>query len=247
MPGEVHLIGAGPGDAGLITVKGMEMLKQADVVVYDELANHDLLEHVRPGAKLIDVGKQGGHHKVPQDGINKIIVDEAMAGRRVVRLKGGDPFLFGRGGEEAEELRKAGIDVHVVPGVTSAIAAPALAGIPVTHRDHAPMVTFVTGHERGDRSIERIDWGVLARTGGTIVILMGMSNLEHNMSRLKEGGMDPATPVGVIHRGSTPQQRVVISTLSEVVRDCRDLGVGSPSVVVVGDVVGCYDRLGDLR
>lgn len=247
MPGKVHLIGAGPGDAGLITVKGMEMLRQADVVVYDELANHDLLQYARTGAKLIDVGKQGGRHKVPQDGINQIIVDEAMAGHWVVRLKGGDPFLFGRGGEEAEELRKAGIDVHVVPGVTSAIAAPALAGIPVTHRDHAPMVTFVTGHERGDRSDERIDWGVLARTGGTIVILMGMSNLEHNMARLMEGGMNPATPVGVIYRGSTPQQRVVISTLSEVVKDCRDQGVGSPSVVVVGDVVGCYDRLGDLR
>jgi len=247
MPGEAYLVGAGPGDAGLITVKGMELLRKADGVVYDELANHDLLDHVHPGAKLIDVGKQGGRHKVPQEGINQIIVDEARAGNKVVRLKGGDPFLFGRGGEEAEELRKAGIDVHVVPGVTSAIAAPALAGIPVTHRDHAPMVTFVTGHERGDRSDERIDWGALARTGGTIVILMGMSNLEHNMSRLMEGGMDPATPVGVVHRGSTPQQRVVISTLREVVRDCRDQGVGSPSIVVVGDVVGCYHRLGDLR
>ncbi|OPY29170.1 MAG: Uroporphyrinogen-III C-methyltransferase [Methanomassiliicoccales archaeon PtaU1.Bin030] len=247
MPGEAYLVGAGPGDAGLMTVKGMELLRKADVVVYDELANHDLLDHVRPGAKLIDVGKQGGHHKVPQEGINEIIVNEARAGNMVVRLKGGDPFLFGRGGEEAEELRKAGIDVHVVPGITSAIAAPALAGIPVTHRDHAPMVTFVTGHERGDRPDERIDWGALARTGGTIVILMGMSKLEHNMSRLMEAGMDPATPVGVVHRGSTPQQRVVISTLREVVKDCRDQGVGSPSVVVVGDVVRCHHRLGDLR
>lgn len=247
MPGEVYLVGAGPGDIGLITVRGMELVRAADVIVYDQLANPELLDHARPDARLIDVGKQGGHHKVRQEGINRIIVEEAVAGRRVVRLKGGDPFMFGRGGEEAEELRKAGIAVHVVPGVTSAIAAPAMAGIPVTHRDHAPMVTFVTGHERDDRSDERIDWDALAKTGGTIVILMGMAHLEQNMGRLVRGGLDPLTPVAVVHRGSTPQQKVVVSTLEGIAEECKRQEVGSPSVVVVGGVASLHEVLGDLR
>lgn len=247
MPGEVYLVGAGPGDLGLMTVRGMELLSSADVIVYDQLANPELLTRAKPGARLIDVGKQGGNHKVEQDGINRIIVDEALRGRTVVRLKGGDPFMFGRGGEEAEELRKAGIAVHVVPGVTSAIAAPALAGIPVTHRDHTSTVTFVTGHERGDRTEGRIDWAALARLGGTIVILMGMSRLEENMAGLAEGGMDSSTPVAVVHRGSTPHQKVVVSTLGKVAEDCRRAGIASPAVVVVGGVASLHDVLGDLR
>jgi uroporphyrin-III C-methyltransferase len=225
----------------------MELIRTADVIVYDQLANPVLLDHAREGAKLIDVGKQGGYHKVRQEGINRIIVDEALDDKLVVRLKGGDPFMFGRGGEEAEELRKAGITVHVVPGVTSAIAAPALAGIPVTHRDYAPMVTFVTGHERDDRPDERINWNALAQTRGTIVILMGMAYLEQNMARLVAGGLEPSTPVAVVHRGSTPYQRVVLSTLSEVVNECQRQGVGSPSVVVVGGVASLHEVLGDLR
>ncbi|MBI0583565.1 MAG: uroporphyrinogen-III C-methyltransferase [Methanomassiliicoccus sp.] len=247
MPGEVYLVGAGPGDIGLITVRGMELVRCADVIVYDQLANPELLDHARPEAKLIDVGKEGGHHKVRQEGINDIIIEEARAGRMIVRLKGGDPFMFGRGGEEAEELRKADIKVHVVPGVTSAIAAPAMAGIPVTHRDHAPMVTFVTGHERDDRPDGRINWEALANTGGTIVILMGMANLAQNMSRLVKGGMSPNTPVAVVHRGSTPSQIVVLSTLDDIAEKCRSQKVGSPAVVVVGGVVSLHDVLGDLR
>lgn len=247
MPGEVYLVGAGPGDIGLITVRGMELIKTADVIVYDQLANSDLLDRARPGSKLIDVGKEGGHHKVRQEGINNIIIEEAKEGRMVVRLKGGDPFMFGRGGEEAEELRKAGIDVHVVPGVTSAIAAPAMAGIPVTHRDHAPMVTFVTGHERGDRPDERINWEALANTGGTIVILMGMANLAQNMSRLVKGGMSPSTPVAVVHRGTTSFQRVLLSTLDSIAEKCRSQDIGSPAVVVVGGVASLREVLGDLR
>lgn len=247
MPGEVYLVGAGPGDIGLITVRGMELVRTADVIVYDQLANPELLGHARPEAKLIDVGKEGGHHKVRQEGINRIIVEEALSGRKVVRLKGGDPFMFGRGGEEAEELRKAGVTVHVVPGVTSAIAAPAMAGIPVTHRDHAPMVTFVTGHERDDRPDERINWEALAATGGTIVILMGMANLARNMSRLVDGGLPPTTPVAVVHRGSTPSQKVVLSTLENVSEECQRHGVGSPAVIVVGGVATLSEVLGDLR
>jgi uroporphyrin-III C-methyltransferase len=247
LAGEVYLVGAGPGDPGLLTVRGMELLRVADVIVYDYLANPELLQQVKKGAQLIDVGKQGGNHKIEQDGINRIIVEEAMKGRLVVRLKGGDPFMFGRGGEEAEELRKAGVKVHVVPGVTSAIAAPALAGIPVTHRDHASTVTFVTGHERSDRSDDRIDWTGLARLGGTIVILMGMARLEDNMAQLVGGGMDISTPVAVVHRGSTDAQKVVVSTVGEIADECRRLGVGSPAVVVVGGVASLHSILGDLR
>jgi uroporphyrin-III C-methyltransferase len=247
LPGDVYLVGAGPGDIGLITVRGLELIAAADVIIYDQLANPDLLGHARKDAKLIDVGKQGGLHKVKQEGINEMIIEESMRNQLVVRLKGGDPFLFGRGGEEAEELRKAGVSVHVVPGVTSAIAAPAMAGIPVTHRDHAPMVTFVTGHERDDRPDERIDWNVLANTGGTIVILMGMARLGHNMARLIDGGMDPSTPVAVVHRGSTPFQKVVLSTVKDVEEECRQKGVGSPAVVVVGGVATLRGILGDLQ
>ncbi|MDW5562483.1 MAG: uroporphyrinogen-III C-methyltransferase [Methanomassiliicoccus sp.] len=247
LAGEVYLVGAGPGDLGLITVRGMDLVRSADVIVYDQLANPDLLSQARPGAKLIDVGKQGGHHKVKQEGINRIIVEEAQQGRRVIRLKGGDPFMFGRGGEEAEELRKAGVAVHVVPGVTSAIAAPAMAGIPVTHRDHAPLVTFVTGHERDDRPDERINWAALARTGGTIVILMGMANLDQNMARLVAEGMDPSTPVAVVHRGSTPSQKVVLSNLESIAEECRRQDIGAPAVVVVGGVANLGEVLGDLR
>ncbi len=247
MTGEAYLVGAGPGDIGLITVRGMELISTADVIVYDQLANHELLRHAREGAKLIDVGKEGGNHKVVQQDINRIIVEEATQGARVVRLKGGDPFMFGRGGEEAEELRSAGISVHVVPGVTSAIAAPALAGIPVTHRDFTSTVTFVTGHERDDRPGERIDWSALAKLKGTIVILMGMASLGRNMQKLTDGGMDISTPVAVVHKGSTPEQRIVVSTVSEVAEECRRLGVGSPSVVVVGGVASLHDVLGDLR
>jgi uroporphyrin-III C-methyltransferase len=247
MPGEVYLVGAGPGDLGLMTVRGMELLRAADVVVYDYLANPDLLLEAKAGAELIDVGKQGGNHKVEQDEINKIIVERALNGQRVVRLKGGDPFLFGRGGEEAEELRKAGVRVHVVPGVTSAIAAPALAGIPVTHRDHASFVTFVTGHEGEHKDEEIIDWAGLAKLGGTIVILMGMGHLERNMKKLMEGGLDPSTPVAVVHRGSTAAQRVVVSTARTIAEECRSQGIGSPAVVVVGGVATLHDILGDLR
>lgn len=245
--GEVYLVGAGPGDPRLITVRGLELLREADTVVYDHLAGEELLKEAKEGAELIDVGKQGGHHKVEQDGINRIIVDQARQGRKVVRLKGGDPFLFGRGGEEAEELRKHGVAVHVVPGVTSAIAAPALAGVPVTHRDHASLVTFVTGHESGSKEEEAIDWKGLARLGGTIVILMGMGRLEKNMRSLIDGGLDPETPVAVVHRGSTPAQRSVVGTAADIAARCREQRISSPAVAVVGPVAGLRDVLGDLR
>ncbi len=247
MPGEVYLVGAGPGDPKLITVRGLELLGTADVIVYDYLANEELLNEARKDAELIDVGKQGGNHKVEQDGINRIIVEQAMKGLLVVRLKGGDPFMFGRGGEEAEELRKAGVKVHVVPGVTSAIAAPALAGIPVTHRDHSSLVTFVTGHEGEHKDEDMIDWAGLAKLGGTIVILMGMGHLERNMKKLMEGGLLPSTPVAVVHRGSTLQQVTALGTAADIAEICCSRGIGSPAVVIVGSVAQCSHMLGDLR
>jgi uroporphyrin-III C-methyltransferase len=245
--GEVYLVGAGPGDPKLITIKGMELIQSADVIIYDSLIGLKLLDHAKKEAERIDVGKRGSYHKMEQSDINRLIVDKAREGKKVVRLKGGDPFMFGRGGEEVEELRKEGIRVHVVPGVTSAISVPALAGIPVTHRDYASFVTFVTGHESEDKVEEIIDWHTLAKLGGTIVILMGMSQLDKNMRRLMEGGMDPTTPVAVVHKGSTPEQRVVSGRISDIYQRCREEGVGSPSIVVVGKVSKVRDVLGDLR
>jgi len=247
MQGKVYLVGAGPGDPGLITLRGMELLRQADVVVYDSLANESLLQEAREGAELIDVGKRGGHHKMEQDGINQLLVGKAREGGTVVRLKGGDPFLFGRGAEEVEVLRNAQVEVHVVPGVTSAIAAPELAGIPVTHRDLASSVTFVTGNEGQGKEGHEIDWTAMARTGGTIVILMGMANLDRNMRRLIDGGIDPQTPVAVVHRGSSPSQRTVGGTVSDIAERCRQEDIGAPSIIVVGEVAVMTGVLGDLR
>lgn len=244
--GEVYLVGAGPGDPGLITVKGMDLIGRADVIVHDSLIGMKLLDHARSDAVLVDVGKRGTHHKAEQDDINRILVDHALDGKLVVRLKGGDPFLFGRGGEEAEQLVKYGVRVHVVPGVTSSISVPALAGIPVTHRDHASMVTILTGNEGMHKKDEVIDWSLLAKLGGTIVIMMGMSNLDKNMQRLMEGGMDPTTPVAVIEKGSTPEQRMVAADVSTIAARCKSLGVGAPAVVVVGGVASMWKVLGDM-
>ncbi|QLH74298.1 MAG: uroporphyrinogen-III C-methyltransferase [Methanomassiliicoccales archaeon] len=244
--GEVYLVGAGPGDPGLITVRGRELITKADVIVHDSLIGMELLEAAREDAEVIDVGKRGAHHKAEQPDINRLLIEKALEGKMVVRLKGGDPFLFGRGGEEAEELVRHGIRVHLVPGVTSSIAVPGLAGIPLTHRDHASMVTIMTGHEGLHKDEEVIDYSLLARLGGTIVIMMGMSNLEKNMSRLIEGGMDPTTPVSVIEKGSTPEQRMVSADVATIAQRCKSLGVGAPAVVVVGGVASLWKTLGDL-
>lgn len=247
--GEVFLVGAGPGDAGLITVKGLEALRSAEVLVHDSLIGEGLLGEAPASAEVIDVGKRGRRHKAEQEEINRVMVDKAKEGRKVVRLKGGDPFLFGRGGEEAEALRKEGIRVHVIPGVTSAIAAPSLAGIPVTHRRLASHVTFVTGHEGAEKADDAIDWCALAnvaKAGGTLVILMGMGNLAKNVGRLLEEGMARKTPVAVVERGSMPDQRTVTCTLGNVIDVCEMQKVSSPAVIVVGDVARLRERLGDL-
>lgn len=228
----VALVGAGPGDPGLLTRRGAELLAGAEVVVYDRLIARELLDLAPVGAELLDVGKGPGQSGLQAD-INAILVAHGRSGRRVVRLKGGDPFVFGRGGEEAEALRRAGVDVEVVPGVSSAFAAPAAAGIPVTHRTVSTSVTVVTGHE-GDPSLPGVDWDTLARLDGTLVILMGMGARAAIAGRLMAGGRDAATPVAVVHWGTTDRQRVVRCDLAHL----AGVDLPAPAAIVVGAVAG---------
>ncbi len=242
MVGKVYLIGAGPGDPGLITEKGRRAVERADVIVYDYLANKRLLAYARPGAEKIYVGKKGGCHTLSQEEINQLLVKKAQEGKIVARLKGGDPFLFGRGGEEAEVLVEAGIPFEIVPGVTSAIAAPAYAGIPVTHREHTSTFTMVTGHEDPTKETSAIDWAALAKIG-TVAFLMGMKNLPSICQNLIEAGKASQTPVAVIQWGSTPRQRVVTGNLANIVDRVREAGLGPPSIILVGEVVKLREKL----
>jgi uroporphyrinogen III methyltransferase / synthase len=242
--GTVYLVGAGPGDPGLITVKALKKIRSADVIVYDYLAGSACLEEARPNAELIYVGKSGKEHTLEQADINELIVRKAREGKVVVRLKGGDPYVFGRGGEEAEELVEAGIPFEVVPGVTSAIAAPAYAGIPVTHREHASMVTFITGHEDPDKEESALDWEVLARNSGTLVFLMGVKNLSNIASSLIDHGKPPQTPAALVRWGTTPQQVSVASTLALIPEEARRRQIKAPAVLVVGSVASLMEKLG---
>lgn len=242
----VYLVGAGPGDLGLVTVKGLEALRRADVVMYDALANPELLKECRAGAELIDAGKRSSDHHLSQRETNNLLVKYAQEGKTVVRLKGGDPFLFGRGAEEAEELRRAGIDVHVVPGVSSAISVPELAGIPVTHRDHASLVTFVTGHEKDGRMGDHIDWQSLVAGHGTLVILMGLGNAAIISESLMGGGMAADFPAAIISKGSTPEQKVAVTTVSDLAGTVEREGLEAPGIIIVGTVVQLRRTLGDL-
>ena len=247
MTGKVYLVGAGPGDPGLMTVKGLQLLRDADVVMYDALANPELLKECKEGAELIDAGKRSRDHHLKQWETNDLLVKYAQEGKVVVRLKGGDPFLFGRGAEEAEELRKAGAEVHVVPGVSSSIAVPELAGIPVTHRDHTSLVTFITGHEKADREVDRIDWKALVGGHGTLVILMGLGNAEAISRDLIAGGMPEDMPAAIISKGSTPEQRVETTVVSKLAQTIAEKGLEAPGIMVVGTVAKLHDVLGDLR
>jgi len=228
----VYLVGAGPGDPGLLTVRGFAVLTSADVVVYDRLASPTLLEVVPAGAELISAGKAPGKVDMNQDEINAVLVDRGRTGATVVRLKGGDPFVFGRGGEEAEALAAAGVPYEVVPGVTSAIGALAYAGIPITHRGVSTHFTVVTGHEDPVKGRTDVDWDGLAQVGGTLVILMGAGKIGDIAQRLIGGGLDPATPVAAVRNGTRPDQRTVRATLETI----KDAGVRAPSAIVVGDV-----------
>lgn len=243
MAGLVSLVGAGPGDPGLITVTGMRRLQEADAVVYDYLANDELLGYCRPDAERRYVGKQAGAHSMSQEQINDLLVELGRAGKRVVRLKGGDPFVFGRGGEEAEVLSAAGIPWEVVPGLTSGVAAPAYAGIPVTHRDWASSVVFVTGHEDPTRQSARVDWEGLSRSADTIVLYMGVGNLAEIGRRLIAGGRAPSTPVAVVRWGTLPEQATVVGSLATIADEIAAAGLKPPAVVVVGDVVRLRQNL----
>lgn len=247
MSGKVYLVGAGPGDPGLITVKGKEILEQADVVMYDALANPEFLELCKKDAELVNAGKRGGNHHLTQSETNELLIKYAKEGKMVVRLKGGDPFLFGRGAEEAEELRNADIDVFVVPGVSSAIAVPELVGIPVTHRDHASMVTFVTGHEKEDRIEDRVNWKALADSHGTIVVLMGLGNAGKISEGLIEGGMSPDIPAAIITDGSTPDQKVEVTVVSDLEKTIAEKGLKAPGIMVIGNVVSVREKIGDMQ
>lgn len=241
--GTVYLVGAGPGDPGLFTLKGREVLEKADVVVYDRLVNPALLSLARPGAEIIYAGKSPAGHTLSQQEINSLLAERAKRGQAVVRLKGGDPFVFGRGGEEAQALAESGVPFEVVPGVTSAIAAPAYAGIPVTHRDYTSTVAIITGNEDPAKESSRLAWEKIAAGAGTLVFLMGMANLAAITSRLIEHGRAPGTPVALICWGTWAEQQVLTGTLADIAERAAGAGFANPVVIVVGEVAALRERL----
>ena len=242
-PGKVYLIGAGPGHPKLITLRAIECLQEADVVVYDHLANQKFLQYAKKRCEIVYAGKTGVHHTLHQEEINRILVEQASAGRTVARLKGGDPLLYGRGGEEAEEMGRRGIPFEIVPGVPAALAAAAYAGIPLTHRHHASTVAFVTGHEGTGKGGPPVDWERLAAGAGTLVIYMGVGNLEENVRKLLAHGRAPETPAALVRWASTPDQVTVTGTLADIAPRARRAGLKAPAVMIVGPVVGLRPTL----
>ena len=241
--GKVFLTGAGPGDTELLTLKAKRCIEAADVVIYDYLANEKFLAYAPARAEIIYVGKKGGDHTMKQADINKLITDKASEGKNVVRLKGGDPFIFGRGGEEAEELVKAGVTFEVIPGVSSAIAVPSYAGVPLTHRNYSSMVSFITGHEDPDKPESSICWQSLGQGTGTLVFLMGVENIDKISEKLIASGRDPDTPAAVIRQGTTARQMTVSGTLSSIAALAKQSGIGAPAIIVVGEVVKLRNTL----
>lgn len=241
--GKVWLVGAGPGDIGLFTLKGMNVLNQADVVVYDSLVGQGVLAKVPGSARLINVGKRADRHTMPQEQINQVLLEEALKGNNVVRLKGGDPFLFGRGGEELELLTEHGVPYEVVPGVTSPIAVPAYNGIPVTHRDFCSSLHIITGHRRAGQEYD-IDFEALVRTKGTLVFLMGIAALADIMKGLLDGGINPDMPAAVLQQGTTAGQKRVVATVSTLEEEVKRQGIETPAIIVVGKVCTLADEFG---
>ncbi len=239
----VYLVGAGPGDPGLLTARALELIAAADVIVYDRLIPDTALDGARADAELLYAGKEGGGPSVSQEEIGQLLVVHGAAGGEVVRLKGGDPFVFGRGGEEAELLRDAGVPFEIVPGITAGIAAPAYAGIPVTHRDAASAVAFVTGHEDPAKDDTALDWPALAAFPGTLVVYMGVRTLEAISQALIAGGRSPSQPAAIIERGTLPRQRVTVATLSTIAAVAAREGIRAPAISVFGDVAALHERL----
>ena len=242
-PGRCYLVGAGPGDLGLVTLRAMQLIEQADVVVYDYLCNPEMLKWTPEHAEIIYAGKQAGKHTLTQDQINALLVEKARAGKTVVRLKGGDPFLFGRGGEEAQTLVAAGIPFEVVPGVTSAIAAPAYAGIPVTHRGLTSHVTIFTGHEDPEKTESGIDFAALAKLGGTQVMLMGVERIDAIAGQMIEHGVRRDLPVALVRWGTTGRQETVRGTLENIAQRVAETAFAPPAVAIFGEVVSLGEEL----
>lgn len=239
--GEVYLVGAGPGDPDLLTFKSLRLMQQADVVIYDRLVSEPILNLCRRDAQMIYVGKARSDHAVPQEGINQLLVKHAKAGHRVLRLKGGDPFIFGRGGEEIEELAEAGVPFQVVPGITAAAGCSSYSGIPLTHRDYAQSVRFVTGHLKNNSA--NLPWAELVHPNQTIVFYMGLMGLPIICEQLIKHGMSAATPIALVQKGTTPQQKVVIASLDTMVEELKNNPVSAPTLIIVGEVVTLHDKL----
>ncbi len=241
MKGKVYLVGSGPGAEGLLTQRGRDVIDKAEVVLFDQLPGEEILSTLPARAEKIDCGKFGGKHNLEQDEIEALMVDRAKQGKIVVRLKGGDPFLFGRGGEELETVRAAGIAVEMVPGISSALAVPASVGIPLTHRKYASQVTVLTGNEDPTKAEPALDWELLAKSRGTIVILMGVANLGKIAGVLMKNGKPAETKVAIIERGLRKDRRVTTGTLRTIAGEAQKAGVKPPAVIVIGDVVSLYD------
>ena len=245
--GKVYLVGAGPGDPGLFTLKGKTLLEHADVVVYDALVSPQILAMCNPRAEQINAGKRRGRHSMQQETTTQLLIDLAQTHSVVVRLKGGDPFVFGRGGEEMEDLVQAGIAVEVVPGITAGIAAPAYAGIPLTHRNHSSSVTFVTGHEAAGKYRPQVNWRAIAQGSETIVIYMGVHNLAHIADELQAGGLAPTTPVALIRWGTRPEQEELVGTLATIVEQVAQAGFEAPAIAIIGSIVSLHEVLAGCR
>jgi uroporphyrin-III C-methyltransferase len=242
-PGKVYLVGAGPGDPGLLTLKGKALLEAADVVVHDALVSPAILDMVNPQAELINAGKRRGVHSLLQAETTQLLIDKARSGKIVVRLKGGDPFVFGRGGEEMEDLCQVGLSVEVVPGVTSGVAAPAYAQIPLTHRDYSSSVTFVTGHESAGKYRPEVNWEAIAQGSETIVVYMGLHNLSYIIGQLQLGGLNSSTPIALIRWGTRPEQEELMGTLENIMDLVAVNEFQAPMVAVIGAVVKLSEQL----
>lgn len=245
--GKVYLVGAGPGDPGLFTLKGKTLLECADVVVYDALVSPQIMAMINPNAEKIHAGKRRGRHSMEQKKISQLLIEQAQDRAIVVRLKGGDPFVFGRGGEEMQDLVAAGVSVEVIPGVTAGIAAPAYAGIPLTHRAYSSSVTFVTGHEASGKYRPEVNWQAIAHGSETIVIYMGVHNLPNIVSQLTAAGLSPETPVALVRWGTRPDQEELIGTLGKIVQQVEEAEFAAPAVVVIGSVVNLHETLNQCR
>lgn len=242
MSGVVYIVGAGPGDPKLLTLRGLECIQQADVILYDRLVNPVLLEHAKPQAELIYCGKEPGKHGLIQDEIHRVLIEKAQQGHTVLRLKGGDPFVFGRGGEEAAILREQHIEFEIVPGITAGIAAPAYAGIPVTHRDHATSFAVVTGHGRAEKGHDFLNWQALVHID-TVAFYMSVGNIEHITASLIANGKAAQTPVAVIERGTTVEQRTITGTLETIAQQIQTQHIVNPSMIVIGEVVALRQQI----